>query len=601
MKKLIALVSTALLLLSVGQPPATAASDNQFSIPFENLLPATPGGQVGYMIYGGLSVQAGLPVIFTQHGICAQPEASCLSDTNFVNFLPAYFELCEKTSHSPCVNGIEAKTPEAAEWVKAKLIREISYEAPGQVGVGWDYQQSTGLPGSAKGPLLFQLPGINNSAGTDTYTLDARYELTSAVANGKPIDIKPGNLTLSIRPTSVQTSPFNHTPERHATNLGNGSFGLSGEPGGNPEKTYQAGNEMGVAKRFSSNDVQFRLSIQLPKSTVGWFHGRLANPDITIKSISDDQNQVVITGNPILVPITSVSMAYAKAQEIDPSLLNKYWPPEILDPIKGGQRNGLDEWNAWSGFDDLFNAWFKQLDQNAKGDVNYWMVNTLPAGRVSETCFKADSQLAGIITTNAMAYQAGPPAFADGQLKYEVAGVHNDASGIPFEGKYDLILRSDVARCLYGFSNAPISASVSVVDTKEGQVTATTTFNEKDGWIKFSAAGFGFSQKAINIKLTQASAGNRAKSISNWRVTVKKMPSSVLSQIQGFILGNVSFSSVKCIGYFNKSKDKSLALARAAQACAAAKQAGAGKIRTSYTAVMTPDKQLPATVRIEGR
>jgi hypothetical protein len=73
------------------------------------------------------------------------------------------------------------------------------------------------------------------------------------------------------------------------------------------------------------------------------------------------------------------------------------------------------------------------------------------------------------------------------------------------EGTYDLLIRSDAARCLYGFSNAPIQASISVTG-EDNQKVATTSMTEGNGWIKLSAYGFNFSDPTISVKLSQAKA-----------------------------------------------------------------------------------------------
>ena len=86
-------------------------------------------------------------------------------------------------------------------------------------------------------------------------------------------------------------------------------------------------------------------------------------------------------------------------------------------------------------------------------------------------------------------------------------------------------MRSDTARCLYGFSKAPISAKVSVTSASGENKTAITVVKEtKDGWLKLAAYGFTFSSPTISVKLTQAKAA--AKSITITCVkgkTVKKI------------------------------------------------------------------------------
>jgi uncharacterized protein (DUF58 family) len=63
-------------------------------------------------------------------------------------------------------------------------------------------------------------------------------------------------------------------------------------------------------------------------------------------------------------------------------------------------------------------------------------------------------------------------------------------------------MRSDVARCLYKFSTAPISASVSIVGGSDAKI-ATTVVNERNGWLKLAASGFTFSEKTLQVKLSQ--------------------------------------------------------------------------------------------------
>jgi hypothetical protein len=106
-----------------------------------------------------------------------------------------------------------------------------------------------------------------------------------------------------------------------------------------------------------------------------------------------------------------------------------------------------------------------------------------------------------------MMYNGVVPDFKGGQLVYKVAGLHYLPDGKSLvEGTYDLLMRSDVARCLYGFSKAPISATISVVGEGGENRVATTVVSEKDGWLKLAAYGFNFSSPTISVKLSQAAA-----------------------------------------------------------------------------------------------
>ena len=64
-------------------------------------------------------------------------------------------------------------------------------------------------------------------------------------------------------------------------------------------------------------------------------------------------------------------------------------------------------------------------------------------------------------------------------------------------------MSSAVARCIYKFSSAPISATVSITSENGEANTATTVINEKNGWLKLGAYGFTFSSPTVRVKLAQ--------------------------------------------------------------------------------------------------
>jgi hypothetical protein len=107
------------------------------------------------------------------------------------------------------------------------------------------------------------------------------------------------------------------------------------------------------------------------------------------------------------------------------------------------------------------------------------------------------------VTTNSTAYSEGPPAFKDGSLQYTVASAHYNPDGSVFKGTYNLVMRSDVARCLYKFTNAPIKASISVISSDGTADVATTVSNETGGWLYLSANNFTFSTPTVQVKLSQ--------------------------------------------------------------------------------------------------
>ena len=113
--------------------------------------------------------------------------------------------------------------------------------------------------------------------------------------------------------------------------------------------------------------------------------------------------------------------------------------------------------------------------------------------------------LTGIVTTNAGMYVSSPPSFnkETQSLDYKVTSPHFDGSGNANVGNYNLVIGSDAARCIYGFSKAPISATVSIISADGTAQVATTTVNEKNGWLYLSANGFNYSAPTVRVKLTQ--------------------------------------------------------------------------------------------------
>ena len=64
-------------------------------------------------------------------------------------------------------------------------------------------------------------------------------------------------------------------------------------------------------------------------------------------------------------------------------------------------------------------------------------------------------------------------------------------------------MRSDVARCVYGFSKAPIKGSISITSDKGEEKVATELIKESNGWVSLSANGFTYSAPTIRVKLSQ--------------------------------------------------------------------------------------------------
>jgi hypothetical protein len=195
------------------------------------------------------------------------------------------------------------------------------------------------------------------------------------------------------------------------------------------------------------------------------------------------------------------------------------------------------------------NLWLPLLNDKAAAMRTFWVAQTI-RGELpfdSQNCVRGKG-FTGVIGTNAAVYSDGPPKFdqAEQSLNYTVGASHLDSKGNLFKGYYQLNLRSDVARCLYGFGSAPIQAKIEVSSSDGTPSVATTVITEKDSWLKMTAAGFTFSTPEIKVKLSQEA---EATPTASPKPLIKK---TTISCVKGKASKNVTALKPKCPAGFKK-------------------------------------------------
>ena len=157
--------------------------------------------------------------------------------------------------------------------------------------------------------------------------------------------------------------------------------------------------------------------------------------------------------------------------------------------------------------DDLQEAllWIKESEDKAPFAPTRWKIKSTNDGIDPKNCFTKATGLGGVVSTNSTFYLAGPPVFSsvNQTLDYTVASAHLLPNGEVFQGTYKLLIQSALARCLYGFTSAPISASISIINSDGTSTIATTALSERNGYISLAAQGFTFSNPTLRVKLTQ--------------------------------------------------------------------------------------------------
>lgn len=220
-------------------------------------------------------------------------------------------------------------------------------------------------------------------------------------------------------------------------------------------------------KRSFPEGVRFTLRARLASEPGGWLHGRMDAPEILFDT-DEDRTLVAISAGPVRVPAFAGVAPYASlpvniqthydaiCRESCHSF--RFGPqPTDISTIKRHLFVGSDPFSP-QAFSDLA-LWREYLNDTANALPSQWTVRTLDEGEMESagTCIGIGSGVKGIVTTNATAYVKGPPSFdsASKTLKYEVAAPHYEKDGrTEFKGVYNLIVRADVAECLYGFSKA---------------------------------------------------------------------------------------------------------------------------------------------------
>jgi hypothetical protein len=316
---------------------------------------------------------------------------------------------------------------------------------------------------------------------------------------GKNSDLE--SFQISITPVIEKSDLNAPTPFLISSRNEVGGLGVGGSGGAawGERCVYKTAGTCFVRADFPEN-VALELKAKLSSSVTGWLHGRIGKPTIEIESLSNRINEVTISGEPLKIPV--------EVEDFKKSSL-----PKGIVPT--GFPDDASRWNLFADGDFRF-QWFERLmpylDDKADSSVSAWSLRSV-VPRELDPCLKSSKQLMGLVTTNAMMYSGEAPNFEKGFLSYRVAGLHKAPSDEIWRGSYDLVMRSESARCLYKFTKAPVSASIQVVNAGGENQVSTTSLNEKNGWLRFGAYNFTFSSPTIRVKLTQeeSAAPSKAK------------------------------------------------------------------------------------------
>ena len=294
-----------------------------------------------------------------------------------------------------------------------------------------------------------------------------------------------------------------------------GAVGIYGGYQGETLDCVMSGDNLCANRHAIPDGVKFTLKLRLSSSPTGWLHGRLDQPSVEIIPLATSAAiSLSISGTTTRVPAVGVMSNWV---DLPQTLRDKYLQGGFAgtkygcrwcstDPLK----NTLTANPSVSGVGamDELRAWLPIVKDKSSADLNTWSIRSLSETEMNgaDLCFAKSNQINGLLMTNATVYSAGPPQYSEGSLDYQVAAPHLMSNGEVFKGQYNLVIRSDVARCIYKFTSAPIQASVSIVNSSGISELATMVMGERAGWLYLNANNFEFSSPTLRVKLTQEKA-----------------------------------------------------------------------------------------------
>ena len=444
-------------------------------------------------------------------------DPKCSTTQNFIYY--AQIPVCKVATDTNCIEAVNA-TDASGKVYPGSFMRYFPDTAQNQY-VG---SPNANLP-SGGGASLFTIPGAEGPAG-NTYFVS--FSMSGNISKGGSARL--GSVHARIIPVQLQSQQYSLSwckSENKLCNTGINKLSFDGSTfrwgesgsGGLACADNSVGENLCAQKEAYPADFRFALKVRLSTAPSGWMHGRMVNPEIAIEK-SGANTLLTVAANPIGVP-----SVYKHYKWVDmPAKLKEHYDPvtgKYYDPVTGKFINGGEGWSsgAWttapspyssSAIDEL-NLWLPYVNDIATVVPQYWSFRSLTQQELegANKCFTDATQLNGIVTTNATAYSPGPPVFDKnaGDLNYRVAAPHFVANGVDtVKGTYDLLMRSEVARCIYGFSKAPINASISIISKDGSPQIATTVVSEKSGWLYLTAKNFEFSSPTVKVKMQQEQA-----------------------------------------------------------------------------------------------
>ncbi len=426
-----------------------------------------------------------------------------------------YLPTCSESITDDCIVGFSATKPDGTV-VKAKFLRSF----PDLTAPSFKGSKAMNLPDGWY-PSMWTFDGITHQGG-ENFMLRASL---FAFGNSRTFSgIRP---QLRIGVNAVSTASTNASGNWNAATRYVNADGLTNNGGGTgPNCEFFLGVRECATPWALPQDVRFKVEVKTSSKLSGWINGRLSEPTVIITPNGATGQNVVIEAAPMQVPIFAI---WKRFTDLSPTAQTEitsvgatpgtipfprdwrpFYPgqgPEPFDKIS--KAFSLSNYNE-RDFKNFLNL-LALSDDKSIATKSLWhfessQTGTIFSDPVINACTKTDAGISGFVSTNSTMFLLEPPKFnkESQSLDYQVAAPHYDRNGKENIGRYNLVLDSKVARCIYGFTSAPLQASVSIQNSDGTQQVTTSIINEKNGWLYLSVNGYTYSAPTLKVKLSQA-------------------------------------------------------------------------------------------------
>ncbi len=484
---------------------------NEFGASHHSVLIEDSAGRYEFMSYLRMTSGDG-------DYLCSSLNSKNCASANY-GYYNAVLPPCSTEIRTDCIESFEAITP-SGKILKGEF-QEFIY---GQKHPNLFAGDGVSTPKNISEPGIWKIEGAEHGYGS-SYSLGV--SLSNSIYRNTN-DLSGANLDIQAFPVSKLSTGFTKDDVNGFANYykcqqkipSSGKAYVSCGGGAQEFGKFRCAMKMiedGICllRHAFPQDFRFHVQVRLSHEPVGFMHGRLENPDIMLTK-SDDSYLLDVTAGSVKVPVLYSGGNFSTL----PLDLQNYWNGCISENTCGFSSRiafGNDRSNPLTrNIQDYAPAYGERslkivstfadsVKDTSVAAPTSWNLKTLTKDRMvgAASCFTNSTGFLGVVTTNSTTYSEGPPMFSDGTLDYKVASLHYLPSGEVFKGVYSLLLRSDVARCLYGFSSAPIKAQISVISSKGEPEVAVTTVSQRDNWLRLSATGFTFSSPKVRVTISQ--------------------------------------------------------------------------------------------------